>query len=175
MEENVLQISSKNYVFGCGFFVGHFFITAAHVIENAENPFVKIGTEKVFLKKEDALYFDYDNAQVAHDIAIFKILASGVNRLALSSETIKRGGVYKSYSYREMTLGTEFILCNATIEDVDKEAFSATMSAALRSGSSGSPLCNKQNLVGMLVRGNDKDLCVFISSKEIIRILSHIK
>ena len=71
---------------GNGFFVGDYFVTAAHVISAVNFPFIKMNGQEFFLKQTDAIVWrimsenpkeeDYENTDNA-DVAIFHFPNAG--------------------------------------------------------------------------------------------------
>ena len=169
---DIYQISSSDYTFGCGFAVNGKFITAAHVIEDAINPYIRINEAKVPLKREEAIIYQYDKNNPASDLAIYD-MPDIKSSLTLADYELVEGQTFTSISYREVSQGTELIECKAKIRlEREEYMFAADTDVMLKPGSSGSPLLDDKKVIGMLVRGKEcTSMCVYLNSKAIINTL----
>lgn len=185
--ECIFPIQNENYVEGCGFLIGEYFITSGHVIEKSENPFITIEGKKMQLSAP--LFFKANlNNSTSYDLAIFSIPAHKNNSLELFEGEIEEGMEFTSYSYKRSESGYDLIKCEA-IAGSYKEGnyFSALTSMNLKSGSSGSPVLIRNKVVGIMTKGNNDDydkpinsnipinLCMFLQFGHIIKLLKVLK
>lgn len=166
---------------GCGFFIGNLFITAGHVIVPGQKPYIVHKGAKITLSNPLFQQFEGDNDRVP-DIAIFKIDDFSSN-ICLSNQFPVIGMELKSESFRfpDPRIAVP-VSCTATISVLDDIYFGAETSVKLWGGSSGSPILIENEVIGMLVRGNNGDnkqrplnFCVFLSSKSIISAITQIQ
>ncbi len=179
LDRNILPILCSNYEEGCGFFIGHHFLTSGHVISKCEDPFVEIHGEKIYLNNPSFFQSDEFNAN-GYDLAIFDIPSYGGN-LELFENDIKSGMKLKSLSYKY--LGTEFVESEVTTQEQDGNYFCGISKANLKSGSSGSPVLLGNRVVGIMTKGNNNDLdepiittlplnfCMFLSATAIRNVI----
>ena len=175
-----IPIQSSNYNGGCGFFIGHHFITAGHVIKNSENPAISINQKRVNLTNPVFLE-DNESDPNGYDLAIFDF-EDFHGDLELGTDEIIPGKILRSHSFRR--LGEEFVECDVEVNDYKEgNYFGGLSSTNLKGGCSGSPVLIGNKVVGMIVKGNNNDLdipvspnyplnfCVFLSSKAISKVL----
>lgn len=178
---NVIPIQSSNYIGGCGFFVGHHFITAGHVIKSSVNPAIFLNQKRIYLTNP---YFLEDNERDpnGYDLAIYDI-EHFRGELELESRDMEYGTILKSQSFR--SLGEEFVECDIEVNDYKNgNYFGGLSSINLKSGSSGSPVILGNKVAGMIVKGNNNGLnipvspdyplnfCLFLSSIAINKVLN---
>jgi len=180
MKQYVLSIISDNYNEGCGVMVGDMFITAGHVISKSENPSIKWNGKNIPLINPIVFHND-ENDSDSYDIAVHSI-PNAKSLLVLSDVVPEKGDVLKSCSWR--MLGEEYVECNAIVNGLkDGNYYAAETDEQLKSGSSGGPIFLNGEVVGILCAGNCNDdntpcntewplnLCVFLSSKVILKLL----
>lgn len=180
MNQYVLPVLSDNYNEGCGVMVGDTFITAGHVIYKSENPRIIWNGEKIPLINPIVLHND-ENDSDGFDIAVYSI-PNANSPLFFSDIVPEKGDVLKSCSWR--LLGEEYVECNAIVNGLKEgNYYAAETDEQLKSGSSGSPVFQNGEVVGILCAGNCNDdntscntglplnLCVFLSSKVILELL----
>ena len=173
---------------GCGFFVGNYFITGYHVIEEYEKPlYIWFDSKKYVLDKNKAIktscsrtnsdfavfsfekidspleLADYEPAfgQMLHCITYDTIVAknSKPNLLDIFAKTDHVEKKSTSVVVREEKQG-DFFACDTE--------------SVLREGNSGCPVLDTNNkIVGLLVGGTDvAECCIFQSTKPIRNILN---
>jgi|LSQX01.2.fsa_nt_gb V8-like Glu-specific endopeptidase len=183
-KQYIFPIVTTNNTDGCGFFVGYLFITAGHIIEMAENPYIKIDNQRILLNNH--IKCENDVNADGYDIAIYEI--PGINSpFVFADKEPEKGLVLTSMSYRTIAEGTEFVTSNAIVNDVQEgNYFGADTEIQLKSGSSGSPVFYKNKVIGIMSRGNMNDdgsscnpslslkFCLFLSSKSILKLISQI-
>ena len=174
---------------GCGVLVGDIFVTAAHVV--MEHDFLlSINGEKICLKKEDALYLKYKQAEDGADIAIFRLDGYKSN-LEFDTTTPQIGMTLDSISYKHITESKtnegniflkeakdyyQLIECQATIVELAGNFYQCETAYLLKEGSSGSPVFRNGKVFGILHGGRPgTNLCVFQSSISIIARLNKLE
>ena len=180
---NIYPIISENYEEGCGFLMGHCFITSAHVIATSKNPYVRIHGKKFSLK--DPVFYEYSRLDPkGYDLAVFYI-PEYYGELELYEGTITSGQTLSSRSFRK--LGEEYIECEVTVNDFKEgNYFGGLSSINLKAGCSGSPITIGNKVVGVMTAGNNDDhdspldpklpvnFCVFLSSEAIRKLMENI-
>lgn len=178
---NIYPIISENYEEGCGFLMGHYFITSAHVIATSKNPYIRIHGKKVSLM--NSVFYEYSRLDPqGYDLAVFYI-PEFYGELELYEGTITSGLTLTSQSFRK--LGEEYIECEVTVSDFKEgNYFGGLSSINLKAGCSGSPVTiGNKKVVGVMTAGNNDNhdmpldpklpvnFCVFLSSSSIKRVL----
>lgn len=80
--EYIFPIQNENYVEGCGFLFGEYFVTSGHVIEKSEPSFIIVEGKKIQLS--EPLFFETNlNDSISYDLAIFSIPTLKNNSLEL--------------------------------------------------------------------------------------------
>ena len=181
--EFVKQISSDNHIYGCGFFVGPYFLTAGHVIEDMENPSIEVDGKRIYLK--DQLGCRNDKTADGYDIAVFRI-PGVVSPVELCGEDPCKGMVLESVSYEVFEEGNRYIECEAVVNEIrEVNYFCADTTASLKKGSSGSPVFYNGKVAGMMHAGNNDggkvknpllslNFCMFLSASAIKEFISQI-
>lgn len=167
---------------GNGFFVGDFFVTAAHVISMTNFSFIKMNGQEISLKQTDAIvwrmmsedakeekYGNTDNA----DVAIFHIPNIG-SPLQLSEKLPEPSTILScNYYYHSK-------FCESQGEVGDKDFFLGNFFGCrmipihpTEGGSSGSPLIKDNIVYGILHAGHksDNSICVFFSAVHALHLL----
>lgn len=186
-------------VIGNGFFAeGNYFITALHVIKEAQAesskfvPYIKFKGEKVELKLKDAVfcmampnnrkweesdYCNHDNGDlVAFQIDGAKSEMKLSVRFPTSGQTLKNTYFTKS-SLTEIKLKeTIGIVCDLGINSGNFFAATMTPSHPTQGGSSGSPIYCGDTVYGVLHGASEEmsDICVFCSTKQAVKVLSNV-
>lgn len=173
-------------IVGNGFFAeGSYFITALHVIKEAQAesralvPYIKYKGQKVELKLEEAIFCmsipnketDYQNNDNG-DLAAFKIEGAKCemklsNSLPAAGQTLKNSYFIKN-SLKEIELKeTIGIVCDLGINTGNFFAATMTPTHPTQGGSSGSPIYIGDTVYGVLHGGNEEmpDICVFGSTR----------
>ena len=177
---NIYPIISENYEEGCGFLMGHYFITSAHVIVTNKNPYIRIHGKKVSLK--NPVFYEYSRLDPkGYDLAVFHI-SEYYGELELYEGIISPGLILSSRSFRK--LGEEYIECEVTVNDFKEGNYIGGLSSInLKAGCSGSPVMIGNKVVGVITAGNNDNhdrpldpklpvnFCVFLSSTSIKRVL----
>lgn len=185
--ECIFPVQNENYVEGCGFLIGEYFITSGHIIEKSENPFITIEGNKKQLS--DPLFFEANqNDPTSYDLAIYSIPTLKNNSLELFEGDIEEGRELNSYSYKRNKSGYDLIECKAIVGSYKEgNYFSALTSMNLKSGCSGSPVLIGNKVVGIMTKGNNDDydkpinsdipinLCIFLQFGHIIKLLKVLK
>lgn len=191
----------ENYVFpvccgtkdgesdGCGVLVGDLFVTAGHVIEHAVVACVYIDHVDYELRKEDAVYYSFDDNDSldtkASDVAVFKLEGVTPSPLALAENSPSIDDDMTSVSYLhygkknpnatsvfDTTIEVyEKLVCNAKVTKLSNNFFVCNMEVQLKPGSSGSPVLDGNKVVGILHGGKDNQ-CVFQSTESIFKFIN---
>ena len=169
---------------GNGFFVEDFFITAAHVIEEARCAYIKIGNEEKMLCRENAIIWrsmkqhppeEYGNLKNG-DIAVYRF--DGVDSPLTLSETVPIPGdeLVSCYYYSHTWHNTKGFVGDS--EDWFCGNFFGWRTDAnsihpQEGGSSGSPLLKNGVVYGVLHAGNEKDpsICVFTTATFVKKLM----
>lgn len=191
------NLNSVNETFiGNGFFAeGNYFITALHVIQEAQAessefvPYIKYKGKKIELKLEEAVSCllmpnkekcdetDYQNNDNG-DLVAFKIEGAKCemklsNSLPTSGQTLKN-----SYFIKNSLNGIELketigIVCDLGLNMGNFFTATMTPSHPTQGGSSGSPIYCGDTVYGVLHAGYEEmpDICVFCSPKQATRAL----
>lgn len=172
MRKYVFHIQSKNQGEGCGFFLGGFFYTCAHVVEICDNPYIVVDSKKVPLGSPVFLRYDEKNSE-GYDIAVFN-LPIVESPLAFVGVWPAAGECLDSISWRTVPQGSEFVSCRATVRaEQENNYFFADTDVNLCEGSSGSPLVRGGKVYGMLCAGEPGgSLCAFLSAESILKLLN---
>lgn len=178
----VLQVHNSNNTEGSGVLVGNF-ITAGHVIEQAENPYIKIFGKRIELCESRQIALLNEGNENGYDVAIYDI-PEFTSKLVLSDIFPKSGDTLQSLSYKMTALGSELLDCIATVNDiVCGNYFGAETSINLKEGSSGSPVISNGKLMGIMSKGNNDgngnknipelplSFCLFLSASKIKELL----
>ena len=172
MKQYVYPILSKDYTDGSGVFVGNLFITAGHVIDEAQEPYIISNGVSISLAKDYAILFHNDDTADGYDIAVYQI-DSVKSELYLSDTQPNASMELTSVSYKTMAQGKELFVCNATVrEESEGNYFYVDTDAILTTGSSGSPIIKDNKVYGLLCRGAEgTSLCAFLYSTAILKML----
>ncbi len=177
--EKILGMGKESVVvsqIGNGFFIDGFFITAAHVIEEAENEkgYIKVGDEEKVLRPDNAVIYrkvvdddEYGDLNVG-DVAVYRF-DGAKSPLILNTELPIMGDTLISCYYYKNTWHHAIGLV------VDNELFkgnffgwqtSADTIHPTEGGSSGSPLLKDNTVYGILFAGfrEDPSICVFTAA-----------
>lgn len=179
---DILPVNSFNYNEGTGFFIGRYFITCGHVIEQSDRPFIHINGNRLFLK--DPVFFENSGEPDKPDIAIYNI-KDYAGQLTLSDTIPDINTSAQLIGYKG--LGTDIIDCNVTIGPIKEGLYiSGESDDILTPGTSGSPLLNGNNVIGILTKGNNRgngrqcieslplNFCFFLSASAIKGIFDEI-
>lgn len=171
----------------CGFVIEGFFITAYHVIDDEEwNSYIVVNNKKIILAEDLLVYKDCESMEnrnfvSKHDLAIFLLpemqnlsspLSLGEDMPNFGSSFISKSFITKHnpYSFFGGYTQEELLVCEATInEERTKSQFAANTSAILKEGSSGSPLLDGNEVIGMLLGEEEKEPYVCFLSSKIIK------
>ncbi len=167
---------------GNGFFVGDYFVTAAHVISAVNFPLIKMNGQEFFLKQTDAIVWrimsenpkeeDFENTDNA-DVAIFHFPNAG-SPLQFSDKLPEPSIILSCNYYYHSNF------CKSQGEVGDKDFFLGNFFGCrmtpihpTEGGSSGSPLIKDDIVYGILHAGNKSDtsICVFSSAAYALHLL----
>lgn len=178
---------------GCGFFVGNLFITAAHVLQAADNPYIIVNGHKLLLTKENAVVWNYDKKDPnGTDMAIFK-LEFRENEFQLKDylptidETVTNISL-KTLMDKSVPEGVKFHVssCQCIVNGYEGNYIGVLSSHNLYGGTSGSPFVIGEDIIGIMSAGNINsdgtimnenvpiNQCMFLSSKAIIAKLNEL-
>lgn len=144
---SVIPIHTSNFEEGCGFFIGHYFLTSGHVIANSENPHILVNQNRINLVNPIFLEDNKFDPR-GYDLAIFDVKEVH-GTLELSKGEVKPGEILKSFSYKE--LGTKYVECDIEVNDYKEgNYFGGYSNINLKEGCSGSPILSGNNVVGMM-------------------------
>lgn len=182
----VLPILNSNYTEGSGVLVGNLFITAGHVICDAQDPHVKLNGVIYNLDSSREVLFRNDKDENGYDLAVYRI-PEVCSDLKLMPEFPRSGTRIGSISYRMSSQGYDKVECTATVgEIVCGNYFTANTSIKLKKGTSGSPVFFNGKVVGIMNGGNNDgydhpvnpdlplNFCFFLSSKAILELINNI-
>jgi len=174
-KDYVHHIYSKDDVDGCGIFVNKYFITAGHI--GKDDFWVLHGGMKISFCREDCTFIAC-NPKNADDYEIAIFPSKGiVSPLKLGNKN-SFGDELDCYSIKHVGGKDERyipILCKGRVSEVKGNFFLCSMSEILTEGSSGSPIFNGDELVGILVGclGAVKKNILFNSISSILPIINH--
>lgn len=174
---------------GVGFFVSNLFITAGHVIKEGSDLITCCQGVTYKLKESDAIYYsnmdDHSITPDGDDIAIFRF--DGINSpLKLSSELPNISMELQTVAKRKHSVSDGKSIFNQK-EIIQSHSFGTKVvdvhdklmvcsADNLGKGDSGCPLLNGDDVFGLLIAGQPgTDVCVFQSSKSIVKILKDIE
>lgn len=177
---------------GCGIFVGNYFITAGHVVDNQANIAIYYKRKKLLLNKDNCIFLSSLNEKtwntLGNDIAIYKF-DSVTSPIEFYQDKVNINDVFNSVSYKVSVKKTDgeinifssdnrecidLIKCEGRVVDLKDNFIVCKMSYPLRSGSSGSPLLLNNKLVGILSGGVEStDICVFQNIESIIKLIEN--
>ena len=176
---------------GCGVLVGDLFVTAGHVIEHAVVAHVYIDHVDYELRKEDAVYYSFDDKESldtnASDIAVFMLEGVEPSPLTLAEDLPSIGDDLISVSYLHYAKKNanatsifdanievyEKLVCNAKVTEISENFFASEMEVQLKPGSSGSPVLAGNKVIGILHGGKDSQ-CVFQSTESLVRLMKKV-
>lgn len=162
--------SGTDHYEGRSFIVGSYLVTAAHVIIDLPLPYVSLENEKYELKSENAILVLY-NRSLNEDCAIFKLPQTYQSPFQLADIIPQEQEILTCYYIKQQNRCIS--ASTAKVFHTEEKAFMCYMDSMLCEGDSGSPILNAKNeIVGMLVAGDDKSICAFQSATFIIDLLS---
>lgn len=191
LEQWILPVFNRaNHHTTCGqcFIVGSYLITAAHVIYKDDeyvDAYVVIENNPIYLHREQALLYELSHTidENYHDYAVFALPEVSNSPLHLKSITDNRdcltcfyqrcvksgnGSIWNVPNSELMTSRTQF---HTQYSDY---LFDCEVNPMLIKGDSGCPIVDKENnVVGMLVAGDDKSICAFQSAAFIKNIINN--
>lgn len=153
----ILPIVSDEYEFGCGCFVGNYFITAGHIFDSNSTHYINFEGKKYQLSPSNAIYLrscktDLPDNEV-QDIAIFKF--ENINSpLSLCGCMPYPNSEFTNYSFINSETGALnpyiMIECNCRVVNRIFNFFECDTSLTLHEGSSGSPIIYDNVVYGIL-------------------------
>jgi hypothetical protein len=182
------EVSLANSFVGNGFFIKDYFITAAHVIEEARQAaYIKVGIEEIMLSRKDAVIWrsistenieEYANPD-SGDIAVYRV--DGVNSPLMLSDDLPDMGemLYSCYFFQNNWHNAKGLVGD------DKEWFNGNFFGwktdtdtihPTEGGSSGSPLFKNNIVYGILHAGNKEypSICVFTAASFAKKLLYNV-
>ena len=156
------------------FIIDSYLITAAHVIAKNKEPYTVLwNNQRMSLCKKDAILYELTEINENYrDYAVFALPQQTESPLHLM--TLKDFAIELSCYFKvEENFRLELRSSNAIMDKVYSDSFfTCTMHSMIFSGRSGCPLIDiDNNVVGMLVAGDDKSICAFQSAAYIKKIL----
>ena len=158
---------------GCGVFVDSLFLTVGHV---GNQPFfVNHNGERINFSPEEAIFIQSEKRKqdTDYDIAVYP--SKGVLSPIQFGDAPKLNTSLASYSYRHIGGEEECfkeIKSEGIVTEVVGNFFTCKMSKLLKGGSSGSPIFDRNCLIGLLVGcpnfEEDPKTILFISSVSIL-------
>ena len=192
LEQWILPVFNRaNHHTTCGqcFIVGSYLITAAHVIYKDDeyvDAYVVIENNPIYLHREQALLYELSHTidENYHDYAVFALPEVSNSPLHLKSITdtkddltclcqryakLENGGIFDIPHLELMTSRARFH------KQYSDYLFDCEVNPMLIKGDSGCPIVDKENnVVGMLVAGDDKSICAFQNANYILNQISNI-
>ncbi len=163
--------SGTDHYEGRSFIVAPYLVTAAHVVIDLPLPYVLLENEKYELKSENAISVLY-NHSLNEDCAIFKLPQTYQSPFQLADIIPQRQEILTCYCIKQQNRCIS--ASTAKIFHTEEKAFMCYMDPMLCGGDSGSPILNAKNeIVGMLVAGDDKSICAFQSAAFIKNIINN--
>ena len=183
----VFNRANENSKCGQCFIVGSYLITAAHVIYKDDeyiNAYAVFKSHPINLHREQALLYEHSHTIDGnyHDCAIFVLPEVSDSPLHLKYITdtkddltclcqryakLENGGIFDIPHLELMTSRARFH------KQYSDYLFDCEVNPMLIKGDSGCPIVDKENnVVGMLVAGDDKSICAFQSAAYIKKILN---
>lgn len=187
LEQWILPVydrANNNAKRGQCFIVGSYLITAAHVIylqDEFIDAYVVLKNIPISLHREQALLYEHSPQidENYHDYAVFALPQVSKSPLQLKSISddeecltcfYKRNVKLEEGSVPHLALMTSEAKLNRLYSD---NLFLCNVNPMLIKGDSGCPIVDKENnVVGMLVAGDDKSICAFQSAVFIKNILN---
>lgn len=169
IEQCIFPIIDTNECVGQGFIADGFFITAAHVISRFPKCFVDIEGKRILLSNITPLYIgkgDIENDSKLEDIAIYS-LSNKCSILHLSCRNIKECSDLRSYCiFPRHDSSTNQYINELSVQPVTlhglEEGNYIYGNCNRHTGSSGSPLINGTEVVGIMHGGDKQGLCAFL-------------
>lgn len=173
---------------GTGVVVGNLFITAGHVVVGSAAPFIVISGASYNLTANNRLFIDDNpsNSSEEFDLAIYRL--NGIESpLALSDMKPNKDAELVSFSRRTIVTRTSEGIFGVTedrildrivghIIDYYDNYFECRMDGKLCKGRSGSPLLERNKVVGILYGNKEgyesSDTVLYLSSKAIVELLN---
>ena len=179
---NIYPIFGENRtIIGQGFVADGLFITAAHILKVYVAPYILVNGRTYALSKEPPLFVSFfEDSNVpedSYDLAVYNF--KGVESpLTLSSYLPQIGDVLSSHCMVEVAEGTSIFADRRIILDTTPaypigavQGNYFVCECVRHEGSSGSPLLNNNDVVGIMHGGYGNDECVFLSASAIIKAL----
>lgn len=180
-----IPIISSNNTDGNGFIIGHYFITAGHVIAECEHPRIRIDGRTIDLT--DPLVCENSQDPSGLDLAIFDV-GRTCGELELNEGDVTEGTCLQNHRYRTVAAGIELVDGEVTVNDYrEGNYFGGLGDSSLKEGSSGSPVLTGNKVAGMVCGGNNDgtgnpvnpdlpvNFCVFLSSRAIRKALDSVR
>lgn len=164
-----LPILNCNLTEGTGVIIKDLFITAAHVLEEAEHSYININGNYIVLLKENALLYANDNNATGYDIAVFR-LPMAYNDFQIAEDRPLKGTILLGTYYRMTSNGMERSDYQATVVGDEGNYFIVSTNPILKPGSSGSPILKDKSIYGIL-HGGSEGLCAFLDLSNINKYL----
>ena len=188
----VFETDERQSIGGQCFLVGDYLITAAHVIEQTNKPYIKMGHD-IFLKKEEAIAYSYtpmvNRLEDYEDYAIFhlsnepksilrfskmerdyKLLCNYHRKEPQKNILITEKNIFSSIEKSQIISNTEtcFLTSSAALVNViSQKLFQCKVSPILEKGDSGCPILTTDNqVIGFLIgaRKENPDMHIFQSA-----------
>lgn len=168
-----------------GVLVGNYLITAGHVMDTIEDPFVQIDNTNISLDHSRKIIWRNDNDENGYDLAVYHIPEKN-SSLKLMTTYPKKGQELDSVSYRMSNNGYDKVKCKMEVNDICGNYFTAYSNINLKAGTSGSPVFYNGKVAGILCLGNNSghdtpynkdyplNFCVLLSAKAILRIIKQL-
>ena len=184
----VFNRANENSKCGQCFIVGSYLITAAHVIYKDDeyiNAYAVFKSHPINLHREKALLYEHSHTIDGnyHDYAIFALPEISDSPLHLETITDKKEDLTCFYQrYVKSGNGSiwnvpnlELMTSRARLHEQYSDClFDCEVNPMLIKGDSGCPIVDKENnVVGMLVAGDDKSICAFQSAAFIKNIINN--
>ena len=175
IEQNILPIMDGIDSVGQGFFADGYFITAAHVVKDFPNCYIKLAGNEIRLIRETPILQgerDIWNDETQHDVVMYRF--DGIpSSLHLSARRVTFDDTLKSYClFPKFDNKTNTYYNDLSVEKVvlknQGTANYLWCECQRYKGSSGSPLLIYNEVVGIMHSGNDKGLCTFLKVRSFL-------
>lgn len=158
------------------FIAGAYIITAAHIIETLSRPYIILDKERFELRRDNAYRFQHNPSQNM-DCTIFHLtheISSPLHFFDIEGVNGPLECRYVNYVHEANgSINIQLKSSSAQLIGIEGHAFLCSVRPMLNEGCSGSPLlAGDDQVVGMLVGGDDVNVCGFQRASFIQNLLN---